>query len=137
MKKILVLLLASLVCFSAVSCGEKSSSNGNNADSSGSYTVSDENKTEKNIDAVAKKLGLTGGSDTLFSMIGATDGKEYNDGDVELYQFDEKSEAYKNIISGNGYLKATAYKDGIVLIVPASAQADPELIEAFNALEFK
>lgn len=94
-------------------------------------------KIEKNIDSVAEKLGLTGGSETLYSMIGATAGKEYNDGNVELYQFDTKSDVYKQIIGEGGPLKAAAYKDGIVLIFPAGTEADSDLIEKFNSIEFK
>lgn len=94
-------------------------------------------KIEKNIDSVAEKLGLTGGSETLYSMIGATAGKEYNDGNVELYQFDTKSDVYKQIIGEGSPLKADAYKDGIVLIFPAGTEADSDLIEKFNSIEFK
>lgn len=94
-------------------------------------------KVEKNIDSVATYLGLANGGETLYSMIGATAGKEYNDGGVELYQFDTKSDSYKQIIGEDSPLKVAAYKDGIVLICPAGTEADSELVEKFSNIEFK
>ncbi len=94
-------------------------------------------KIDKNIDSVAEELGLKDGSETLYSIIGATAGKEYNDGSVELYQFDTDSDSYKQIIGEGSALKASAYKDGIVLIFPAGTDEDKDLIEKFNSIEFK
>lgn len=94
-------------------------------------------KIEKNINAVAEKLGLTGGSETFYSMIGAIDGKEYNDGSVELYQFDEKNDSYTQIINDGIPLEAAAYKDGIILVFPVGTEADNDLVEQFNGIEFK
>ena len=94
-------------------------------------------KIEKNIDSVAEFLGITNGSETLYSIIGAIAGKEYNNGSIELYQFEEKSDAYKQIIGENSPLKISAFKDGIVLLFPAGAEADKDLIDKFNSIEFK
>lgn len=94
-------------------------------------------KIEKNINAVAEKLGLTSGSETFYSMIGATDGKEYNNGSVELYQFDEKSDNYTQIINDGVPFEAATYKDGIILVFPAGTEADNDLIEQFNEIEFE
>lgn len=94
-------------------------------------------KIDKNIDAVAENLGLSKKSDALYSMIGATDGKKYNEHNAELYQFDINSEAYKQIIGENSFLRVSAYKDGIILVFPDDTEPDTELIEKFNEIQFK
>lgn len=94
-------------------------------------------KIEKNIDAVAEKLGLTDGRESFYSLIGAIDGKKFNDGSVEMYQFDEKSDCYKQIINDGVPLEAAAYKDGIILIFPVGKEPDNDLVEKFNGIEFK
>ena len=52
----------------------------------------------------------------MYAMIGATAGKEYNDGAVELYQFEEDSDAYKEIESSDSVsgIPVAAHKDGII-----------------------
>lgn len=128
-KKLLSLMLVAVVAIGLTACGGSGDSDTKEA------TTQESTKIEKSIDAVAEELGLTGGSDTLYEMIGATAGKEYNDGAVELYQFDADSNEYKDIVDGNGVITAAAYKDGIVLVF--SSDADSKIIEAFNDLEFK
>lgn len=122
-------MLVAVVAIGLTACGGSGDSDTKEA------TTQESTKIEKSIDAVAEELGLTGGSDTLYEMIGATAGKEYNDGAVELYQFDADSNEYKDIVDGNGVITAAAYKDGIVLVF--SSDADSKIIEAFNDLEFK
>lgn len=140
-KKIAALCLTAGMIVTSAACTnnqkQQTESTTNNTVSTTESETEKVEKIEKNIDSVAEKLGLTGGSETLYSMIGATAGKEYNDGNVELYQFDTKSDVYKQIIGEGSPLKAAAYKDGIVLIFPAGTEADSDLIEKFNSIEFK
>ena len=140
-KKIAALCLAVGMIATSAACTnnqkQQTESATNNAVSTAEPETEKGEKIEKNIDSVAEKLRLMGGSETLYSMIGATAGKEYNDGNVELYQFDTKSDVYKQIIGERSPLKAAAYKDGIVLIFPAGTEADSDLIEKFNSIEFK
>lgn len=140
-KKITILCLVAGMILTSASCTsnqkQQAETNTNNATSTVEPEKEKVKKIEKNIDSVAETLGLTGGSETFYSMIGATAGKEYNDGSVELYQFDEKSDAYKQIIGEGSSLKVSAYKDGIVLIFPAGTETDNDLIEKFNSIEFR
>ncbi len=91
---------------------------------------------DKNIDSVAEYLGYTDGEETYYATIGAIAGKEYDGGNFELYEFDENSEEYKTTINGGGLVKASAYKDGIVLIFP-NDEYNQELVDKFNNIEFK
>ena len=146
MKKILCFVLIMAMGVLMVACGGDASSetvkgNGEqNAVTDGGVNLDNDAETnvkkEVTIDEVALALGLTGGEETFYNMIGAIDGKEYNGGNVELYQFDEDSSDYKKMISGEGVLKPAAYKDGIVLLFALGVQADTELVDAFNELEF-
>lgn len=68
-------------------------------------------------------------------MIGAKDGKAYNDGELEIYLFDENSSAYKDIINDKGFVTAAAYKEGIILVFPNTQ--DQKIISKFNKIVFK
>ncbi len=94
-------------------------------------------KTDRTLDAVAIKLGLEGGTETFYSVIGAIGGKEYNEGQVELYQFEEKSDAYKQIIGENSPIKISAYKEGFVILFPNGTKEDSDIVNAFKSIEFK
>lgn len=128
MKKIITLLLSVILIIGMTACGSNSSDQGKDAE-----VV----KIEKNIDATAEALEFTGGEETMYAFIGATAGKEYNDGNVELYQFDENSDAYKEIESSGTVagIEVAAYKDGIALIFPN--EADQTIIDKFNAIQYK
>ena len=93
-------------------------------------------KVEKTIDAVAGALNLTDKAEVYYGMIGAKDGAEFNGGSIELYLFDEDSDYYQTAIEGTGMIVASAYKDGFVLAFPQGVEEDPDLVAAFNALEF-
>ena len=95
MKKIITILLSMVLLLAFTACG------GSDSSSSDKSKETEAPKIEKNIDAAAEALGLTGGEETMYAMIGATAGKEYNDGAVELYQFEEDSDAYKEIESSD------------------------------------
>ena len=86
MKKIITILLSMVLLLAFTACG-----GGSDSSSSDKSKETEAPKIEKNIDAAAEALGLTGGEETMYAMIGATAGKEYNDGAVELYQFEEDS----------------------------------------------
>lgn len=133
MKKVLCILCALLVMISFTAC----SSTSNNAPetTTSKTTTANSNAIDKNIDAVAEYLGYTDGEETLYNMIGATAGKEYDGGNFELYEFTEDSESYQTAINGGGLVKAAAYKDGIVLVF--AGEANQKLIDQFNAIEFK
>lgn len=126
MKKIITILL-SLVLLLASSRG-----GGGDSSSSDKSKETEAPKIEKNIDAAAEALGLTGGEETMYAMIGATAGKEYNDGAVELYQFEEDSDAYKEIESSDSVsgIPVAAHKDGIALIF-ANNETDQAILDAF------
>lgn len=128
MKKIITLLLTVILIMGMTACGSSSSNQEEDAD-----VV----KIEKNIDATAEALEFTGGEETMYEFIGATAGKEYNDGEVELYQFDENSDAYKEIESSGTVagIEVAAYKDGIALIF--ANEADQTIIDNFNAIQYK
>ena len=132
MKKVLALVMAAALALSLVACG------GSDSSSSDKSKETEAPKIEKNIDAAAEALGLTGGEETMYAMIGATAGKEYNDGAVELYQFEEDSDAYKEIESSDSVsgIPVAAHKDGIALIF-ANNETDQAILDAFNQLQFK
>ena len=139
-KKIIILCFVAGMIATLTSCTSNIMNQNDNTNNTASSVELEKDiniKIEKDIDSVAEKLGLTGGVETLYSMIGANAGKEYNDGSVELYQFDEKSEVYKQIIGDNSPLKVSAYKNGIVLIFPVGTEEDKNLIYEFNSIEFK
>ena len=151
MKRFLVLLLTLTLAFSFASCG---SNTDNGTDNSDNATVEDNNtvdnaadneennndntekdsnkKIEKSIDAVADYLNLKKGDETLYNMIGAKAGREYNDGEIELYK---DSAEYKEIIDGKGSVEAAAYNDGIVMVV--TKKQDNDLIQKFKNIKFK
>ena len=136
MKKLLSILLVLALCFSFAACGGGESGGDVNENNDGG-NVETVKKIEKNIDAVAAELGFEGGEETLYEFIGATAGKEYNEGAVELYQFDVDSDVYKGIEDTGevSSIKVAAYKDGIALIF--AGDVDQTIVDAFNAIEFE
>ncbi len=155
MKKVVCLFLTMVMCISLVACGGEKSSEENvtndtltnntdapqdaSTDKAVEPEINGDNgkEVEKTIDAVAEALGLTNGEKNFYDKIGAIDGKEYNGGMVELYQYDEASEKYQQILNGNGSSRVAAYKNGIVLLFPVGSKKDADLIKAFNELKIK
>lgn len=141
MKKYLWLLTIIIVCVSLVACGNQTPPEDNLTNEDDTITektteTEDESEIEIKIDYIAEKLGLTDESDVMYGLIGAVAGKQYCNGNVELYQFDENSQAYKDLIGGKSYLTAAAYKDGVVLVFALGVEQDTDLVDAFNALDF-
>ena len=139
MKRLLWLLSVLIICVSFVARDEQTSPNDNSTNED--ETITDQNQPtqseiEIKIDYIAEKLGLTDESDVMYGLIGAVAGKQYSNGTIELYQFDENSTDYKNLIGGKTYLTPAAYKDGIVLIFAFGTEKDENLVASFNALEF-
>ena len=136
MKKVLVLMMSLMLCLGMAACGSK-----DEGSDSGASAEKDVPKVEKTVDAVAEALGLTDEKqEKAFEMVGATDGAGY--GNVEIYIYDESSDAYKDAI-GEGYdmmgiavIKAAAYKDGVVLVPSGSDGIDQGIIDKFNELNF-
>ena len=88
MKKILTLMLAFALCLGMTACGEKDDGGASGQDASnGNKKIEKERQCRRR-----RNLGLTGGEDTMYQMIGAKEGKQFNDGSVELYLFDEDSD---------------------------------------------
>ena len=135
-KKLISILLTFLLLISFVACSNNSSSGNNKQTTNVSENgrTKSENKVEKSVDAVAEYLGFIDGEEQYYTMIGAKDGKAYNNGELEIYLFDESSDSYKAAIDGSGFAKADAYKDGIVLIFPN--KKDQTIIDKFNDIKF-
>lgn len=132
MKKVTVIMLSLLLCFGLFACGNDNDVNNNdtdNKDNTAAVTI------DKDIDSVAKHLDLKDGEKTSYSTVGAENGKKYNEGKVELYEFKEDSSEYKDIVKGEGSIKAAAHKDGIVLVFPNDA--DQKIVDQFNEINFK
>ena len=127
MRKLTVSFLALILCLVLVSCG--SDDNNNNT---GTDDDTEGVKIEKPVDAVAEELALGEGTETLYQTIGAEAGKEYKDGSVELYLFDEQSDEYEAIEDGSGAIQAAATNDGMVIITDDTALADE-----FEKIQFK
>ena len=154
MKKLFALLLTLALSFSLVACGNddnNAADDNNNAavednnaadnNNAGNNNVGNDqnnvsnNRIDRDIDAVADYLDLKKGDETLFDMIGAKAGREYNNGDIELYEFDKNSAEYKKIIEGKGSIEAAAHNDGIVMVVTKEQHKD--LIQKFKDIQFK
>lgn len=125
MKKFLAVFLICALCFAFAACGSKD-------DGGTDQSEPEVAKIEKTVDAVAEELGLGEGSETLYEMIGAEAGKEYKDGEVELYLFDEGSDEYKDIEAGNGVIEAAATNSGMIILAD-----DEELVNKFKEIQFK
>ena len=154
MKKLICLLIVVVIGVSLVACGNQTPTEDNLPDENGNVSennqpaedesateqeqpVEDESEIEIKIDFVAEKLGLIPDeSEVWYHLIGAVAGKQYNDGNIELYQFDENSQAYKDLIGGNTYLPVAAYKDGVVLVFALGVEKDQAIVDAFNSLDF-
>jgi len=153
MKNLLVFLLTLSLAFSFAACGDDNDNdaadNGNNAaveDNTNAAADDAENKDndndkdkeiDKNLDAVADYLGLKGGEDSLYEIIGAKAGKKYNDGKVELYLYDDDSDEYEKMKKGEGSIKIAAHNDGVVLVFGNEEDKDEDIIKKFKEIDFK
>lgn len=132
MKKALILCLIVIFAVAMCACGNEKAENSDSDNDNSTEVV----KIEKNVDAVAEALGLSGKSETFYEMIGADDGAEFNDGDIEIYQYDPESKEYKDIEAGKGEIEAAACNGGFILVVPDGKKIDQKIIDTFNELSF-
>ena len=160
-KKVLCIAISTILLVSLAACGAKDEGkNDAAADTSADASVTSETQSEdaeavsavpiepsehikqpgndekidKTVDAVAAYLGFTDGKEVYYSMIGAIDGKEFNDGELEIYLYDESSEAYQSMLEGKQMVSPAAYKDGVVLVFPN--EPDQDIIDQFNKIVF-
>ena len=126
MKKILVLLLALIICFSLAACG----------------TSDEEPTVEKTVAAVSDALGFEGdGEYKAYQIIEADDGAGFGDYEIYIYN-DESSQVYKDL-TGDGYetgfgsMKAAAGKSGVILLYNGDGEPDQAIIDKFNSLNIK
>lgn len=139
MKKIIAISLSVILCLMFVACGGGDTSNEETTAKEAPVVTTEAAKPaiEKSVDAVAAELGLTGGKETLYEYIGAIAGKEFNGGEVEIYQFEIGSKAYKEIeksqtVSG---VKVSAYNNGFALIFPNNE--DGKVIKSFKDISLR
>lgn len=157
-KKVIVLIIASMMIASLSACGNDSgkSANVENQEQSNEEEQTDEQVNEEEPAAVPTETTLadleaylldkgvlTGEkTETAASMIGAVSGFKYADSHAEFYEYDENSDAYKTLSSGgsveiegmSGYaVSATSINGKYVLI--ASGDISQEVIDAFNSFE--
>ena len=133
MKKIIVMVVVFI--FMLTGCGGNQNASSSNVPEKES--VEEPIGIDHTIDAVAEHLELSNKAEVYYNIIEAEDGAEYNDGAIELYMFSVDSDAYKKIINGKGAIKAEAYNDGFVLVVPEGTEADKVLIDKFKEISFK
>lgn len=124
-KKLLVIV--SMLCLLLVACGS-------------SNKVS---KTTKTLDEIAtameSSLELSDKIEPAYQMIGAIGGVKYTDSSVEIYEYDVKSDAYKDVsddmkIKLEGFdmdLTASAVNGQYVLFAEEADNKD-DIVKAFN-----
>ncbi len=137
MKKILSILLISLLAFSATSCGNKDNNNvENSANEVQNESTSNEERIDRSIDSIAAKLNLGTGKDISYDTLGAIGGKEFKNGTVKIYHFKKDTDAYKKAEKNEiETLESDAFNEGFVLCF--TKDKDKKLISAFKDLRFK
>ena len=152
-KKVIVLIIASMMIASLSACGNDSgkSANVENQEQSNEEEQTDEQVNEEEPAAVPTETTLadleaylldkgvlTGEkTETAASMIGAVSGFKYADSHAEFYEYDENSDAYKTLSSGgsveiegmSGYaVSATSINGKYVLIASGDISQEVLLI---------
>ena len=144
---VMVLCLAGLLsaCGSDGS-GETATEQSSTSEAAGTETKSeastesaDEAVKEKSLDDLAAYLvekGVATGekTETMYQVIGAVGGFKYLDSDVEVYEYDMESEAYKAIAETGEYsgLKFAAVNEQFVLLITNDGE-NQEAADIFNA----
>ncbi len=162
-KKIITVMIAGMLAFSATACGGSGDSSDTpqndsvqeeeeeNATPEAEQQTAEEEPAEEPAETTLADLetylldqGVLSGekTETAASMIGATSGFKYADSNAEFYEYDENSDAYKTLSSGgsveiegmSGYaVSATAINGKYVLI--SSGDVSQELLDAFNSFK--
>lgn len=141
MKKCLNLLLVMLLVFSIVGCSSKEQGKKNEGENT---PTKEETKKDLSFDVIKKALeneGYTINQETIMaaSMIGAESGVKYqtDKGNLEFYQFDQSSEAYKKA-EANGIITMEGFGDFEVVVnhgfVMVKSADNEEAIKLFQAL---
>ncbi len=91
MKKFISILLLIALCVLMIGCGKSGSEKPSGMES---LTEVEEYLKEKNVVSGEK-------TEVLAEMIGATSGFKYLDSNVEVYEYDTKSDTYKNLEKTN------------------------------------
>lgn len=150
-KKVFAVLLAAAMVMSLVACGDGSSEAEKKEEKK---TETDSSNKEDDKAALTEETSLSGleeyllsegvltgeRTETAASMVGAVSGFKYADTGAEFYEYDENSDAYKQLSAGesveiegmSGYsVSATAINGKYVLIASNDASLDKNLIDKF------
>lgn len=136
MRKVLSVLLISLLAFSVTSCGNKDNSDmTNTANEVQNESNSNEDRIDRSIDSIAEKLNLGTGKEITYETLDALGGKEFKNGTVRIYHFKKDTEAYKKAEKNEiDSLKIDAFNEGFALCF--TKDKDEKLLSSFKALRF-
>ncbi|MBQ9610632.1 MAG: hypothetical protein IJV15_14465 [Lachnospiraceae bacterium] len=139
-KKLFTLLLATTILM--VGCGtKKETTTTETTEATTEMTTTEattEAEKEKSLDDLAKYLvdgGYVSGeqSETMYSYIGAIGGFKYLDSNVEVYEYDETSDTYKEIVNTNAVSGLTVPAiNGPYVLIFSNGTTDQNVIDAFN-----
>lgn len=133
MKKILFVLLISLLAFSLAACG---GTDKNNVMKPKEETTGAQKQIGRSIDSVAKALDLGTGEEIACDDVGASEGWEFKNGAVRIYRFEENTDAYNKAKKNEfGFVNFDAFNDGFGLSFVKDR--DQNLLSEFGKLHFK
>lgn len=163
-KKIITVMIAGMLAFSATACGGSGDSSDTPQNDSVQEEEEEENATPEAEQQTAEEepaeepaettladletylldQGVLSGekTETAASMIGATSGFKYADSNAEFYEYDENSDAYKTLSSGgsveiegmSGYAVSATAINGKYVLI-SSGDVSQELLDAFNSFK--
>ncbi len=140
LKKLLALLVATLMAVSFVACGGET----NNTEET---QTSEPKITVEEFKAELKNLGIEGTeSETMYELVGATAGFKFtaDDKTLELYTFDKDSDAYKNAEKdgkltmeslGSEITENVTVANGYAIILPTDFPQHDAVLDLFNRLQ--
>lgn len=158
MKKLLSILLAGMLSFGMVACGESkdTSKKDDTSKPAPTETKKEEPKKEEKKEPIEafkeelKKAGLNIGenSDVFFEMVGATSGQKIkvNDQLLEIYYYDESKlteegkklfeQAKKGNIDMSGINLPVVYKNNFALARVSEHKDKDKILEVFNSFNY-
>lgn len=140
LKKLLALLVATLMAVSFVACGGET----NNTEET---QTSEPKITVEEFKAELKNLGIEGTEEeTMYELVGATAGFKFtaDDKTLELYTFDKDSDAYKNAEKdgkltmeslGSEITENVTVANGYAIILPTDFPQHDAVLDLFNRLQ--
>ena len=150
-KRVIAVILSSLLVFALVGCGsnDKESANKDNLQSTEVESTNEVNKSR--LDKFKEELKAKGyevGDNEIvaYEMVGATNGYKFKvDGEpIEIYEYDESKltddgkqkleEAKKGSINMSGINMPVKYNNNLVLIRSDEHSKGNEILEIFNSL---